>query len=455
MAMSHINVRKGLTIPISGKPQGEMRSIPKPKTVALNLSHFDDVKFKLYVKKGEHVKIGQPIADDKSSLGRFFVSPGSGTIVDVIRGVKRRLLYVVIELDEEEQFQDLGTLNPESASKEELIVHLKKSGLFSHIRKRPFNLLANPEQLPRDIFIKGVDSAPFSIAPENQVIGFEEEFQIGLDALNKLTDGQVHLVYQKESTLPSFTQAQNVEKHTVSGPHPSGNTSVHIHHIAPISFVEEVVWTLNVHDVVTLGYSLSKGHYFIERKLSIAGNGITSKERGFYKGRAGLPISTLTDGRNESGWLRFISGNPLCGSRVKEDQYLGFQDYAFCAIPESEGRQFLHFFQPGFHKYSSHKAYASGHTLKSEREFNFDTNQHGEHRAFIDSSIYDKVMPMHIPTIPLVKAIIGNDFDSAEELGLLEVDGEDFALSTFIDPCKNEMVEIVNKGLKEYAKDVS
>ena len=452
--MVHIKVRNGLDIPIKGKPEGEMRSLTTPKFVALNLSKFRDFKFKLLAKQGDHVKIGQVIADDKSCPGRYFVSPGAGTIKEVVRGLRRRLLYIVIELDQEESYEDFGTLSVESAPKEMLITHMKKSGMFSQIRKRPFNLLANPEETPRDIFVKAIESAPFACPAEHQVLGFEKEFQIGLTALSTLTSGKVHLTYHKKSTLPAFTEAQNVEKHTVEGPHPSSNLSTHIHFIAPIQTVEESVWTLHASDVVCLGVSLSQGKLHIERSLSIAGPGITPQARGFYKGRAGLPIANLIDSKNSKGWIRYISGDPLTGTQVTPEEFLGFQDYTFCALHENEQREFLHFFLPGFHKYSTHRVYGSGFAAKSGKEFDFNTNQHGEHRAFVDSSIFNKVMPMRIPTAELVKSIIAQDFDTAEELGLLEVDGEDFALPTFIDPCKNEMVEIVNEGLHSYAKEV-
>ena len=62
-------------------------------------------------------------------------------------------------------------------------------------------------------------------------------------------------------------------------------------------------------------------------------------------------------------------------------------------------------------------------------------------------------MPMRIPTMHLVRAVQAEDFDLAEELGLLEIDAEDFALPTFICPSKVEMSDIIKRGLQLHAKE--
>ncbi len=80
---------------------------------------------------------------------------------------------------------------------------------------------------------------------------------------------------------------------------------------------------------------------------------------------------------------------------------------------------------------------------------------HGEPRPFIDSTLYDEVMPLDVPTMLLVKAVMAEDYDLAVNLGLLEVDSEDFALPTFVCPSKMEMTDIIKNGLQAYAKEMS
>lgn len=461
--MAHIKVTKGLDIPISGKPSGtvqpltlggEAKQDKTPKRIALNLDPFVGVRFKLLAKKGDRVNIGQPLVEDKLTEGRVFASPAGGVVVEVRRGLKRRLLDIVIELDPEEHIADHGAINVQSASRDEILDLLLRGGAFAHIRQRPFNILANPKKTPRNIFVKAVESAPYVPPAEMQVEGREEYFQLGLTALSKLTDGKVHLVYHKDSKCAAFTNAKDVEKHTGEGPHPLGTHSLHIDRIDPVRSAEDVVWTVNVHDVISIGHLVKTGQVYTERVISIAGPGIIPERIGYFRVRNGFPIEPLVSNRVKKGYIRLISGDPLTGQKVESDDFLGFYHFVFTAIPENIKREMLHFFRLGLHKYSYSKAYYTGHIDTSGKEYDFTTNQHGEHRAFIDPTLYDRIMELDVPTMQLVKAVMAEDFDLAEELGLLAVDGEDFALPAFVCPSKIDMTEIIKDGLRAHASEV-
>lgn len=458
--MANIRITKGLDIPMKGLPEGEIRPFKEignrsagPSQISLDLKSFDDVTFKILVKAGDVVKIGQPLAEDKKRPGCMFVSPAGGVVREVRRGLKRRLLDIVIDTAQQEEFLELGTLSPD-ASKEEILKRLKEGGAFSRIHARPFSLLADPEKTPRAIFVKAIESAPMVPPAEMQVEGHEKEFQAGLTALSKLTPGPVHLVYREDSHSKAFTQAQGVVKHTAQGPHPIGTHSLHIQRIDPIRNPDDLVWVLNVQDVVMIGHLLLAGKYLVDRVIGLGGEGILPEHVGYYRVREGFPVQALIDGRLPKGHMRFVSGDPLMGHKIESDEFLGFNHYAFCVIPENSSREFLHFFRLGSDKYSFSKAYLSGHLNNKEREYHFTTNQHGEHRAFIDPTLYEKVQPLQIPTMLLVKAVMAEDFDLAQTLGLLEVDPEDFALATFVCPSKMEMTEIMKNGIKQYAKEI-
>lgn len=425
-----------------------------PTFLALNLEPFNDIHFKLLTKVGDKVKIGQPLVEDKSIEGRAFVSPAAGTITEFRRGLKRRLLDIVIQVDADEQYFPLKTIDISHTSREEIINALKQGGIFANIRSRPFNKLADPSKMPRNIFVKAVESAPFIPPAEFQVEGFEKEFEVGLAALAKLTNGKVHLVYHKDSSCSAFTNAAHVQKHTVEGPHPVSNHSLHIQEIDPVQNFEDIIWTLNAHDVVSIGSIIRLGKTHIERVIGIGGPGILPERTGYYRIRAGYPIESLISNRLDREVVRLVSGDPLMGQKVDPKDFLGYYHFAFCAIPESSGREFLHFFRLGADKYSFSGAYLSGHLDPSKREYEFTTNLHGEERAFIDGSLYDRVMPLSLSTMTLVKAVMAEDYDRAHELGLLDVDSEDFALPTFVCPSKIEMTDIIKGGLQASAAEI-
>lgn len=460
--MVHIKITKGLDIPITGKPTGSVKNLvlsgevstpTAPSKISLNLQSFEDIKFRLLVKAGDVVKIGQPLAEDKTAPGRMFVSPAGGVVSDIRRGYKRALNDIVIDAAKEEHYQEFPPIDPLQSSREVILERMLTGGCFAKIRSRPFNFLADPQKTPRCIFVKAIESAVFVPPAEMQVEGHEKEFQAGLNALSMLTEGNVNLVYRKDTPCQAFTNAQNVQKHTAEGPHPVGTHSVHIQKIDPIRSSDDIIWTLNAHDVVEIGHLFIHGRCYIEKIISIAGPGVIPERIGFFKARSGYPINSLVSGRIKRGLLRLISGDPLMGKKVESEDFLGFDHYVFCVIPENLSREFLHFFGLGTSKYTFSKAYLTGHLDNKDREYTFTTNQHGEHRPFIDGSLYDLVMPLQIPTMLLVKAIMAEDYELAETYGLLEVDSEDFALTTFVCPSKIEMTDIVKRGLKQYAKE--
>lgn len=459
--MVHIRIKKGLNIPVQGEPRGGVNKLEangrnfRPKEIALNLSPFFDVRFSLHAKEGDTVNIGQPLVEDKKTPGRMFVSPAGGVIKELRRGIKRQLMNIVINVADTENQVKYPKIDVSHASRQEIVNRLMEGGMFTHIRQRPFNVLANPHLEPRAIFVKAIESIPFSVPAEMQVAGYENDFQTGLTALSKLTSGKVHLVYHKGSSLLAFTEAKDVVRHTAEGPHPIANHSVHIHFIEPIHSAEDVIWTVTARDVVMIGYLLNQGQHLVERIISIGGPGILDGHTGYFSVREGFPIAGLIAGRIPKGVTRFISGDLLMGERVEAEDFLGFYHHGFCAVPENTDREFLSFLRLGVDKYTASGAYLSGHLSNSSRLYDFTTSQHGERRAFIISSPYDKVMPMNIPTMQLVKAVMGEDFDLAEELGLLEVDAEDFALATFCCPSKIEMVGIIKNALRNYAQEVS
>ncbi|CRX37449.1 Na(+)-translocating NADH-quinone reductase subunit A [Estrella lausannensis] len=458
----HIKISKGLDIPIKGKPSGTLKSLTPTgqssnsleiKKIALDLSVFEDVRFHALKKVGDEVRIGEAIAQDKAAPARVFVSPAGGIISEIRRGEKRRILYVVIDVAAKEERIEKQPLKLETASREEILERITELGIMPRIRQRPFDVLANPTKKPDAIFVRAVESAPFTPSAEMQIHGKEQDFQKGLEALTKLTDGKVHLVYRHDTSERAFLEAKGVERHTVEGPHPIGLASVHIHHIAPIGSSEKVLWVLSAHDAVMIGAAVQRGVYEIERVVSVAGPGIIDGQSGYYKAREGLPINVLTAGRLPKKEMRLISGDPLMGNRVGIEDFLGFYAFTFTAIPEPTKREFLHFFRLGSKKFSFSGAYLSG-LFNLGKEYDFTTSQHGEKRAFIDPTLYDEVQPLPVPTMPLVKAIMADDLDLAEELGLLTVAAEDFSLPSFVCPSKIEMVGIVKQGLKNHAQEL-
>ena len=243
--MADYKFKKGFDINISGKAELKLVTLDAPKKAAVQPAEFLGLKPKMEVNEGDIVKIGTPLFSDKFNESIKFTSPVSGKVAEINRGERRRLMEIVIENDMKNDAVKFKTVQPDGLarlSREEIIENMLKSGVWPAIRTRPFNKIANPAEAPRDIFISGMDTAPLAADLDFIMQGLDNEFQMGIDVLAKLTEGKIYLgINGKSSNETSvFRKAQNVEKNTFSGPHPAGNIGVQIHHIKPIKSGEKV-----------------------------------------------------------------------------------------------------------------------------------------------------------------------------------------------------------------------
>jgi len=451
--MVHIKVKKGLDLPIIGSPTSSLEILKKPKEIAHQFDPYDQTKLRLLVRQGDVVAIGQPLCEDKDLPGRYFVSYGNGKVKEIVRGEKRRLVKLIIELFETEEQIPFLVKKLSDSSYDDVVSQLLVSGLFAFIRKRPFGLLADPRTPPRSIFVKACQTAPFQPQSELYVQGYEQQFALGLKVLQKLTKGKVHLVYKEGSSCKAFTEAQGVEKHTVAGPYPASNQSIHIANIDPIRKIDDIVWTCSCRNVVAIGMFFEQAKIITEQTIALGGSEVIPEMRKLYRGRIGHPVKEIVENKLMKGPYRIIAGDVLTGLKVHLNDFLYHETSLISVIPEGSTRKFLHFFRMGMDSYSASGAYLSSHVDASSRKWDFTTSQHGEERFFIDGTIYDRVQPLPIMTMQLVKALMAEDFEKATLLGLYEVEPEDFALCEFVDPCKIEMMDIVRKGIDTFCKE--
>ena len=133
--------------------------------------------------------------------------------------------------------------------------------------------------------------------------------------------------------------------------------------------------------------------------------------------------------------------------------FCGFYDSQVTIIPEGDHFEFFGWIKPGADKFSFSKTYVS--SLLPGKSYNLDTNLHGGERAFVMTGQYEKVVPMDIYPMQLLKAILYEDIDMMENLGIYEIAEEDFALCEFICPSKIEIQSIVRKGLDLMMREMS
>ncbi|MDE5612636.1 MAG: Na(+)-translocating NADH-quinone reductase subunit A [Odoribacter sp.] len=447
-----IKLRKGLDIQLKGEAEKVVQPAGKLTSCALKPTDFRALTPKLMVKAGDAVKAGDVLFVDKAHPEIKFTTPVSGTIEAVNRGERRKLLEVVVKADAENQYKDFGKAEISDLNREEIINRLLDSGVWPFIKQRPFDIIANPTTTPKAIFVSAFDSAP--LAPDYDLVlfGQEKDLQTGFDCLKKLCNKEVNLNLRADTPSTSvFTKLQNVDINYFKGPHPSGNAGVQIHHLNPVNKGEQV-WTVNIQDVAIIGRLFNSGHFDARKIIALCGSEISKPQ--YYRTVLGASIAELTEGKLKNAVeQRIISGNVLTGTKVENNGYLGFYDDQLTVIPEGNHYEFLGWAAPGFNKFSASRLFPS--FLCPKKRYTLDTNYHGERRAFVVSGQYEKVFPMDIYPVYLLKACLAQDIDQMEQLGIYEVAPEDMALCEFVCTSKTPVQAILSEGIELMMKETN
>ncbi len=441
---SAVKLSKGFEIKIKGKAQPKTDALPAT-TYSVKPTDFIGINPipKRMVDTGQEVKAGDPLFFDKANPDVFFTAPVSGEVVDIKRGDKRAITEVVILADKEIKYKTFETGDARSLSAEKISALMKESGLWVALKQRPYNVIADTKDEPRDIFISGFDTAP--LAPDYNILfeGADKYFQAGVDALGKLTKGKVYLGLDGNGKVPSaFHNTTGVEKRFFKGLHPAGNVGVQIHHIKPIS-KGEIVWTMHPQDVVFLGKLLTEGKYDTSRIIALAGSEVKNPQ--YYKTWSGANVEGLLNGQLNNEHVRVISGNVLTGKRIEKNGHLGFFENLVTVIEEGDFFEMMGWILPSYARPSLSPTFPW--KFMPGTEFKVNTNTHGESRAMVITGQYEKVLPMDIFPQHLLKAIIANDYDQMEGLGIYEVVEEDLALCEFVCTSKTEVQKILREGL--------
>lgn len=449
-----ITIKNGLDLPMEGAAGTGTATIASAASVSVYPSEYTGVKFKLIVKEGDRVKRGSELGFNKKYEAFKLRAPAAGTIKSIVLGDRRSLQEIIIDVEGDET-ESFATFTPESAlsaDREAMLAHLNHTGVMGLLRQRPFNKLADSSVAPKSIFVNAMSTAPFRPDAHFLVQGKENAFQTGLNALTRLSDGPVYLcaAAEKKSADDAITKAQNVNVSYFSGPHPSGNTSTHIHYLDPI-LPGDTVWTLRVSDVIRMGEVLTSGLVPNTQTVFLAGNGVKEECRGYITAPAGSSLAAILDGRLEEGEQRLIRGDVLAGDTTSQEGNLHFYDQGFVVLPEDRERHLMGWYAPTTTQWSSHRVVPSN-WLKG-KTFTMGTSSRGSHRAMVFTGILDKYTPLDLMVDYMIRACIGKDTDEAIELGILETDPEDFALCTVVCPSKTDYGQIIADGLALIEKE--
>ena len=439
-----VKLHRGLDINLKGAAAKEKQTIQAGAVYALQPDDFQGVKPKVVVKEGDKVKAGDALFINKAYPEVKFASPVSGTVTLVERGDRRKVLSVQVTADAKQEFTDFGKKDAKTLTGEQVKKTLLEAGLFGYINQLPYAISTNDQSEPKAIFVSALRDMPLAGDFELEVKGQEADFQSGLTALSKIA--KVYLGVGKDSSL---TNVQDAEVTVFAGKCPAGNVGVQVNNTDPVN-KGEVVWTVDPTAVLFFGRLFNTGKVNLTRTIAIAGSEV--KAPAYYDVLVGaqIDVKDLLDGEN----VRVIIGNPLTGKAQPgcTKCTVGAHCSEITAIPEGDDAdEIFGWIMPRFKQFSVNRSYFSW--LMPKKDYTLDARIKGGERHMIMIGEYDKVLPMDIYGEYLIKAIIAQDIDKMEALGIYEVSPEDFALAEFVDSSKLELQKIVREGLDMLRKE--
>ena len=449
-----IKIKKGLDIPITGAPEQTIYDGPEVQTVALIGDDYRGLKRlpTLLVQEGDRVKLGQPLSQGKVYSEVRATAPGSGIIEKIHRGKQRFLHTISIRLqgDDEETFNKYSIEQLSDLNAQQVKENLLASGLWLSLRTRPYSMVATPEAEPHAIFVTAIDTNPLAPDPAIVIQQAPEQFANGLNVVSKLTSGKIYVCKASNTEIPAIDNA-NIEVSDFSGPHPAGLVGTHIHFLSPVNN-QRKVWHINYQDVIAIGKLFTTGRIPVERVISLAGPAV--KNPRLIRTRLGASTEDLVNNElhASSGQYRIVSGSVLSGRRAAGWlAYLGRFHHQISVLTEGVERELFGWIKPGSKKFSAMNVFIS--SVFNNKHFPLTTSQQGSPRAMVPIGAYEKVMPLDILATQLLRALLVQDTDMAQELGCLELDEEDLALCSFVCPGKHDFGPILRNNLEHIFKE--
>jgi Na+-transporting NADH:ubiquinone oxidoreductase subunit A len=445
-----IKIKKGLDLPITGKPKQEISDGPPITEVALLGEDYLDMKPSMHIRIDDKVKCGDLLWTDKKNQGVRFTSPVSGTVTAINRGAKRKLLSVAIKIEGDEylEFEKYPAEQLAQLTREQVVSNLVESGMWPSLRSRPFSKVPKVSDRPAAIFVSMMDSNPLAADPTVIIAEKNELFNHGLTVLKHLTEGEL-FVSQDPSGQQKIDTNPVANYQEFSGVHPAGNVGTHIHFLKPVS-ASRSVWHVGYQDVIAIGELFTSGRLNSTRVISVAGPVI--KQPRLVRTIQGANLSQLLDGQIDSSDERVISGSVFNGHiAVHHRDYLGRYHNQVSVLAEGREKELFGWLHIGVDKFSVTRAFISH--INSHKEFDMTTSTHGSERAIMPIGSYERVMPWDILPTQLLRAIVVGDTDNAQQLGCLEFDEEDLALCTFACPGKYEYGPILRDVLNTIEKE--
>ena len=429
--MTITRTRRGLDIRIGGAPVQSIEPGPSIGSVAVLGADYVGLRPRVMVDVGDIVRPGQPLLSDRDDPAVIIPASAAGRITAVNRGKRRALESVVVEISETPpegpvSFDTFSANALAQLDRNVVADRLLASGFWASFRTRPYGRIPHSQSTPSAIFVTATDTRPHAPDPAIVIARNPSAFGAGLDLVERLTDGIVHVCTHIDANLP-VGESERRRHCQFGGPHPAGLPGTHIHMLHPVGH-DTTVWHIGYQDVIAIGKLFLNGHPDFSRVVALSGPAVERPR--LVETRMGAATRDLA---GPSDGCRVVSGSLLDGRNARgSGAYLGRYHLQASVIPEARDRRMFGWLRRGIPD---------------------TTAQHGEPSAMIPGERFDAVMPLDLLANPLLRSLLAGDAQEAARLGCLELDEEDLALMAWLCPAKIDYAAALRTNLDRIWKE--
>lgn len=417
-----IRIKQGFDIALGGASRAVLREVGAVRSIAISGHDFPDIRPEFRIEPGDRVREGQVVFVDRKRPQIAFTAPAAGVVTAINRGRRRSLDSLVIQLDgDEAETFSISSASPLPATMRELLL---RSGQWPSFLTRPFGRIPMPDAVADAIFVTAIDTNPLAPDPRFAISRHVEHFRRGLVGLLTLTQGSVFVCQAPGPSLCGNT-SERLRPVTVSGPHPAGLPGTHIHHLAPVGDGRHSVWQIGYQDVIAIGHLLATGRLWTDRIVAVAGTGVRNPSLAQLK--LGASLDEALENELCDGPARVISGPVLSG---REAGYLGRYHNQITVIARGNENPV-----PG---------------LISQIRYLLEG---APDKAIVPREAFERVMPLDILPVPLLRALSVGDVETAKDLGCLELLEEDLALISHVCTTGTDYGALLRDVLDQLAGD--
>lgn len=329
----HINGHKELS------EHKDVVKVDAGKEVLIPLFATHSTNFDVFVKAGDHVKVGTKLAQCNDRMIVPIYASVSGVVTDIARKCMHATLkpvaHIAIENDGKyETTQAFAPLDYRQASKAELVEFMKNAGIVGCGGACfPTYIKYSGDAAIDTLIINAVECEPFITADYKMIQAHKEEFVAGVAAMKKMAMAPEAVIAIKK-THPDLIQfveeaVKGMEGFSVAAVpdvYPMGWERVLVREIMHAEYEklpgEVGAIVNNATTAIAFGDALLTGTPIVSKTLTVSGNAI--KKPVNVQVPVGVPVSEIVAacGGYTCEDVRLIAGGPMMGKTIVNDKFV-------------------------------------------------------------------------------------------------------------------------------------